>query len=210
MKSALILAFIAMPFFAEAKALQKTLEKYSGAATIQFDIHKIDEKIILGTKSESSGLLKFQKNKIYLLQEGEKKVEIFYVDRTLSLVEYPDADFGPDGKRKITILKNTSPPLIKSLLSLFSNPKTFAKEFSVVSEKSQDDLLVIELKPKQKNIKNLVLKIKSTDSSLIELSFVDDVETKTTLQFSNLKLNTKMKTSDFHYKSLKTDEVMTQ
>lgn len=210
MKSALVFALILAPVFASAKALQKTLEKYSGAATIQFDIHKIDEKIILGTKSESSGLLKFQKNKIYILQEGEKKVEIFYADKTLSLIEYPDADFGPDGKRKVTILKNTAPPLIKSLLSLFSNPKSFSKDFSVVSEKIIEDLLIIELKPKQKNIKNLVLKIRPADSSLTELSFVDDVETKTTLQFSNLKLNSKMKTSDFHYKSLKTDEVMTQ
>lgn len=210
MKSALFFAFILNSFFAGARPLQKTLEKYSGASTIQFDIHKIDEKIILGTKSESTGLLKFQKNKIYILQQGEKKVEIFYVDKTLSLIEYPDADFGPDGKRKITILKNTAPPLIKSLLSLFSNPKSFSKDFSVVSEKAVDDLLVIELKPTQKNIKNLILKIKPADSSLTELSFVDDVETKTTLQFSNLKLNSKMKTSDFHYKSLKTDEVMTQ
>ena len=210
MKSFFFFTLILTSVFANAKVLQKALEKYSGAATIQFDIHKIDEKIILGTKSESSGLLKFQKNKIYILQEGEKKVEIFYVDKTLSLVEYPDADFGPDGKRKITILKNSAPPLIKSLLSLFSNPKTFSKEFSVVSEKTVDDLLVLELKPKQKNIKNLVLKVRPTDSSLIELSFVDDVETKTTLQFSNLKLNSKMKSSDFQYKSLKTDEVMTQ
>ena len=210
MKSFFFFTLTLISIFANAKVLQKALEKYSGAATIQFDIHKIDEKIILGTKSESSGLLKFQKNKIYILQEGEKKVEIFYVDKTLSLVEYPDADFGPDGKRKITILKNSAPPLIKSLLSLFSNPKTFSKEFSVVSEKTVDDLLVLELKPKQKNIKNLVLKVRPTDSSLIELSFVDDVETKTTLQFSNLKLNSKMKSSDFQYKSLKTDEVMTQ
>lgn len=210
MKSVLFFTLILTSFFASAKALQKTLKKYSGADTIQFDIHKIDEKIILGTKSESSGLLKFQKNKIYILQQGEKKVEIFYVDKTLSLIEYPDADFGPDGKRKVTILKNTAPPLIKSLLSLFSSPKTFSKEFSVVSEETIDDSLIIELKPKQKNLKNLILKIKPADSSLIELSFVDDVETKTTLQFSNLKLNSKMKTSDFYYKSLKTDEVMIQ
>ncbi len=210
MKSVLLFTLVLASVSANAKALQKTLEKYSGAATIQLDIHKIEEKIILGTKYESNGLLKLKKNKIYILQEGEKKVEIFYVDKTLSLVEYPDADFGADGKRKVTILRNTAPPLIKSLLSLFSNPKMFSKEFSVVSEKSVEELLVIELKPKQKNIKNLILKIKPSDSSLTELSFVDDVEIKTTLQFSNLKLNSKMKTSDFHYKSLKTDEVMTQ
>ena len=193
-----------------AKLLQKTLEKYSAATTIQFDIKKTDEKIILGTKTESKGVLKFQKDKIYILQDGEKKVEIFYAGKILSLVEYPDADFGPSGNRKVTILKNTSPPLIKSLLDLFSNPKNFAKEFSVVSEKSAEDSVVIELKPKQSNIKNLILKVKAADFTLTEMSFVDDVETRTTLQFSNLKLNIKMKKADFQYRSLKTDEVMTQ
>lgn len=201
---------IFLAFSVEAKALQKTLEKYSAATSIQFDIKKTDEKIILGTKSESSGVLKYQKNKIYILQDGEKKVEIFYANRVLSLVEYPDADFGPGGSRKITVLKNSTPPLIKSLLSLFSDSKAFAKEFSVISEKTEGDELVFDLKPKQKNIKHLFLRVRKSDLSLTQLSFVDDVETKTTIQFSNLKMNSKMNHSDFYYKSLKTDEVMTQ
>lgn len=199
-----------LPFSAQAKVLQKALEKYSKASSIQFDIKKTDEKIILGTKSDSEGILKFQKNKIYILQNGDKKVEIFYADKVLSLVEYPDVDFEPEAKRKVTIIKSAPPPLIKSLLSLFSNPQSFNKEFSTVSEKKENGLVVVDLKPKQKNIKNLTLKINSTELDLVELSFVDDVETKTTLLFSNLKINSKMNKNVFQYKSLKTDEVMTQ
>lgn len=210
MKFSLYLVAFILPIFADAKTLQKALEKYSKATSIQFDIKKTDEKIILGTKSESQGLLKFQKNRIYILQNSDKKVEIYYVDKVLTLVEYPDADFGPDGKRKVTILKNSVPPLIKSLLSLFSSPQNFSKEFSTLSEKTENGFLVVELKPKQRNIKNLFLKIKSDTLDLMELSFVDDVETKTALQFSNLKLNLKMKKCDFEYKALKTDEVMNE
>lgn len=210
MKFTLFAVVVLTSFLASAKALQKTLEKYSGAETIQIDVKKTDEKVILGTKSESIGMLKFQKNKIYILQNGDKKVEIFYADKVLSLVEYPDADFGPDGKRKVTVLRNPGSPLIKSLLALFSNTKSFNKEFSQVSEKTVNGSIIVELKPKQKNIKNLVLKINKLDLLLEELSFVDDVETKTTLQFSNLKLNTKMNKTDFQYKSLMTDEVMTE
>lgn len=196
-----------MASFVHAKALQLALEKYSRSSTIQFDIKKIDEKITL--RSESTGVLKFHKNKIYIMQNGDKKTEVFYVDNVLTLVEYPDADFGPNGNRKVTILKNTPSPLIKSLSSLFSDPKSFTKEYLVISEKIVDGLLVLELKPKQKSIKNLVLKIKPADHSLIELSFIDDVETKTTLLFSNVKLNSKMSKADFQYRPLKTDEVMT-
>ncbi|MGZ3692384.1 MAG: hypothetical protein ACXVAX_12830, partial [Pseudobdellovibrio sp.] len=80
--------------FAKTSYLQKTLNKYSQAKSVQVDIKKTDEKIVLGTKSESSGILKYEKNKIYISQNGDKKVEFFYNDSTLTLVEYTDADFG--------------------------------------------------------------------------------------------------------------------
>ncbi len=194
----------------EAQALQKTLKKYSKAKSLQFDIKKTDEKIIMGTRSEYKGLLKFQKNKIYIMQDGDKKVEVFYMDKTLTLVEYPDADFGPAGKRKVTVLKNADSPLIKSLLSLFSTPKVFNQQFATISEKNSQGISTVELKPKAENIKNLFLKVNAKNSKLLELSFTDDVETKTTMQFDNEKLNNKMRKSEFQYKLLTTDEVLTQ
>lgn len=210
MKSTYVALVMFLSFALEAETLQKTLEKYSAASSIQFDIKKIEEKIIIGTRSQAEGVLKYQKNKIYISQNGDKKVEIFYADKVLSLVEHPDADFDSKGRRKVTVLKNSSSPLIKNLLSLFSNSQNFKKEFSTVSEKTEDGLLVIDLKPKQKDIKNLILKINPEDFNLVELSFIDDVETKITLQFSNLKLNKIMGKSQFQYKRLKTDEVITQ
>lgn len=196
------------------QVLQKVLAKYSKARSLQFDIKKIDEKIILGSRSESQGVLKFQKNNIYFLQNGDKKIEAYYSNKTLTLIEHPDEDFNTDpntaAKRKVTILKDASSPLIKNLLSLFSSPQKFNNEFSTLSEKSFKEIVTVELRPKQKNIKNLSLKINTQELSIVELTFIDDVETKTTLQFSNLKLNSKMKKSDFQYKPLKTDEVMTQ
>ena len=190
--------------------MQKTLQKYAKASSLQFNIKKIDEKIVLGTKSESQGLLKYQNNKIYILQNGDKKVEVFYFGKNLTLVEYPDADFNAAGKRKVTILKNTSSPLVKSLLNLFSDTAGFNKQMTVISEKTVDGVLSVELSSKAENMKNLALKINVKDLNLMELSFVDDVETKTTLQFEKLKLGAKIKKSEFQYKPLKTDEVLIQ
>jgi len=195
-------------------ALQKTLKKYAKASSLQFDIKKTDEKVTLGTKSESEGLLKYQKNKIYILQNGEKKTEIYYFNKSLTLVEHPDLDFGTDGKRKVTILKNTPLPLINSLLSLFSDTKNFNKQFLTVSERNIDGVFIVELQPQRKTdsekIKGLILKISNKNFELLELSFVDDIETKTTLQFENSKINMKMKKSEFQYRSLKSDEVLIQ
>lgn len=205
----LVLSFFAA-FSVQAQTLQKALQKYSKATSIQFDIKRTDEKVILGTKSEAAGILKYQKNRIYIQQNSDKKTELFYSDKVLTLVDHPDADFGADGKRKVTVIKKTVPPLVKSLLNLFSNPKNFNKDFSVVTQAESEGVYTATLKSKLANIKNLNLKINSKDLSLVEMSFVDDVDTKTTLQFSNLQLNKKMSKTDFQFKPLKTDEVLTQ
>ncbi|MEK6628529.1 MAG: outer membrane lipoprotein carrier protein LolA [Bdellovibrionota bacterium] len=210
MKFVVFVFSIFIALFAEAHTLRKTLEKYSKATSLKFDIKKVDEKVALGTKSESHGILKYQKNKMYILQNGDKKVEIFYLNKALTLVEYPDADFDETEKRKVTVIKNASSPLITSLLNLFSNPKEFNKQFSTISENVHNDVFTAELKPKLNNIKNLSLKINKKTLELIELSFIDDVDTKTTLHFENSKHNAKMLRSEFQYKQLKTDEVMIQ
>lgn len=200
----------------KTKDLQKVLEKYSNALSIQADIKKTDEKIILGSTSESQGVFKFQKDKIYILQNNDKKTEVFYMNKILTLVEYPDVDFAATSdlkngsKRKVTILKKAAPPLIKNLLNFFSSPKNFNNEFSMVSEKLVGDFQNIELKSNQKNIKNLNLRINTKNLELVELSFVDDVSTRTTLLFSNQKLNSKMNKGEFQYKQLTTDEVINE
>lgn len=194
--------------FANSQTLQKALEKYAKATAIEFDIKKTDEKVILGTKAESRGVLKYQQNKIYISLNGDKKTEFIYTGKSLALIEYPDADFDPSGKRKVTLLKKNVPPLVKSLLNLFSNPKQFRKDFAVVSESAAQGILTSTLKSSQKNIKSFTVKISEKDLTLTEISFVDEVDTKTTIEFTNQKLNAKISKSDFQYKPLKTDEVM--
>jgi len=210
MKFLTLIVLFLTSFQTSAQTLQKALQKYAKASSIQFDIKKTDEKVVLGTKSEAQGILKYQSKRIYIQLNSAKQTELFYDNKVLTLVEHPDADFGPDGKRKVTIVKKNLPPLVKSLLNLFSDPKSFNREFSVVSQSESAGLFTATLKPKEPGIKNLFLKINSKDSVLTEMSFVDDVETRTTLVFSNLQLNKKMNKSEFKYKPLKTDEVMNQ
>lgn len=191
-----------------AVSLQKVLEKYAKALTLQADIKKTDEKIILGTKTESKGKLKYAGKKIHITLEGEKKVEFLYANQTVTLVEYPDADFAPNGARKVTVLKKSIPPFLDSLLSLFSNPKGFNKAFAVVSEKKEKDTATVELKPEQKTIKSLTLKIDLKANVLTEVVFVDDVETKTTIEMTDTLFNKKFEKNEFTFIKLTTDEEM--
>ena len=190
-----------------AKEFTQTLSKYAGAESVQVHLKKSDEKSTLGTKSVSEGILKFSKNKIFIVLNGEKKIEFFYNKNTIWLVEYPDLDFDKNGKRKVTVLKKNTPVLISGLINLFSNQKKFLKEFKVLGEKKEGNKLTVEFKPAQKNLKSFTLVIGSKENQINQVIFTDDVDTKTTLELSELKLNKKMTAADFEFKKLKSDEV---
>jgi outer membrane lipoprotein-sorting protein len=189
------------------KEFTKTLSKYSTAQNVEVGLKKTDEKAALGTKSVSEGVLKFAKDKIYIMLNGEKKIEFFYKKNTVWLIEYPDLDFDKDGKRKVAVLKKSTPVLMSGLINLFSNQKKFLKEFKVISEKQDGNTLTIEFLPKQKNLKSFTLIIDKKDRLIKQVIFTDDIDTKTTLDLSNLKMNKKMSSSEFDYKKLKSDEV---
>lgn len=193
---------------AKKNSLQQVIEKHAKAQNLSYEIKKIDEKIMLGTKSQSTGIIVFEKNKIYIEQNAEKKSQIYYKDKILKLVENPDPDFDKDGKRKVTIIKKNIPPLVRSLVSLFSSPKNFGKEFSVISEKYADGAYKIELKSLKSNVNTLQLTYDSKSWTLKELFYQDDVNNKTTIIFSNYKANAKIDKSIFHFKELASDEVI--
>ena len=193
---------------AKSSVLQKTLDKYAQAQSLQADIKKIDDKVVLGTKSESQGQMKYQNKKIHIVLNSEKKVEFFYSNQTVVLVEYPDADFAKDGARKVTTLKKSIPPFLEGLLNLFSNPKSFNKSFRVVSEKIDQNIATIDLQPEQKNIKSLSLKIDTKTNLLTQILFVDDAETKTSIDLTNTVLNKKIDKNEFTFVKQKTDEEM--
>lgn len=188
--------------------LTQVLGKYTKASSVEVSLKKTDEKNALGTKTSSEGLLKFSKNKIYILLNGDKKIEFYYKANKIWLVEYPDLDFDKNGKRKVTILTKSTPVLLKGLINLFSNQKKFLKEFKIVKELKDQDNLIVELKPSEKNLKSFSLIINTKERSINQVTFVDDVDTKTTLELSHLKLNRKMTAADFQFKSQKTDEVI--
>ncbi len=202
-----ILVLFHIPSALAASEYSNILSKYTSAQNVEVNLKKTDEKLTLGTKSVSEGLLKFAKDKIYISLQGDKKIEFFYQKNIIWLVEYPDQDFEKDGHRKVAIFKKTSPVLMSGIINLFSNQKKFLKEFKVLSEKKDNDILKVEFKPSQKNLKTLTLVISLKERTINQVIFVDDVDTKTTLELDKLKLNKKMSSAVFEFKELKSDEV---
>lgn len=184
------------------------LGKYSSATALQFSIEKTDEKKALGTKSSQLGQLIYSSGKINLVLNGDKKTEVIFNGKSLWLIEYPDVDFDPKGKRKITLLAEQQPVIAKQLVSVFSSPTVFAKSFSVVSEKIEGATLTAEYKSANTEIKNFKIDFNTKTKLIEKISFVDDVQTQTSIVFQKTQFLTSAPKGVFQFIRKKNDEVM--
>ena len=186
------------------------LNLYSNAKYITVDIEKQDEKLTLGTKSINKGTMKYSGGKFYLLLNSDKKTELFFKDQKLTLVDHPDQDFDKDGIRKVTVITKKTPAFLQSLVDLFSNSKTFFKEFKITKSELKGDRLVLDLKPKMENLKNFKLELNVPQKKILSIVFTDDVDTMTSILFKDLSLKKKISKSTFEYKAKASDQVVTQ
>lgn len=213
----LILLLISVSAFAKAdknsdnkKVATEVIDRYGKSKFVTADIEKIDEKTTLGTKTINKGTLKYSTGKFYLVLQSDKKTEIYYKSQHLTLVDYPDTDFDKNGVRKVTHVVNNGPAFLKSLVNLFSNSKNFFQQFKILSSTREGEIVTLELKPSVPSLKDFKLVIDSKLKNVKSISFTDDVNTHTTVQFTNLDLKTIIPKSTFEFKANKTDQEVTR
>lgn len=192
------------------KTAIEIIDRYGKAKFITADIEKTDEKIILDTKTISKGIIKYSAGKFYLLLQSDKKAELFFKGRHLTLVDYPDLDFDKDGARKITRIKDKTPAFLKSLIDLFSNSKVFFDQFKILDTSIQKNILILNLKPTRGSLKNFQLELNTKEKTIQAIHFTDDVKTVTTIQFNHLDLKTMIPKEIFEFKAKKSDQEVTQ
>lgn len=197
---------------AEAKSLLlKTLNKYSTKEAIVLDIERLDDKVALGTTASSKGVLKYSKNKLYIELNADTKSELFYKNKKVTLVEYPDKDFDENGNRKVTILTKNSPAVVSSFINLFSNPKKFIQDFKITStDKIEKEAIKINFKPKNSSIEHLGLVLNIKTQTVEKVEFIDDVKTKTEINVVKTTFQKHLPNKTFDYKQEKTDQVHTE
>lgn len=205
-------SYATKPSVTEAKSkLMVVLKKYSRQNAIILNIEKVDEKVTLGTTVKSHGLLKYAKNKIFMQLDGAVKSEMYYKNKKVTLVEFPDKDFDESGNRKVTILTKNSPAVANGFINLFSNPNKFIQDFKILSsEKESDKKISINFKPKMKNLESLRLSIDLKTNNIDQVEFVDDVKTKTLINITKTEFKDSLPAKVFDYKQLKTDQVHTE
>ncbi len=186
------------------------LDKYSSAKFITVAVEKNDEKLTLGSKSTSEGIIKYASGKFYLSLNSDKKTELYFKDQKLTLVDYPDQDFDKDGIRKVTVISKNTPAFLQSLVHLFSDSKKFFNEFEIISADVTENILTLNLKPKMASLKDFKIDLNIKTKTILAIKFVDDVETQTTITFKKFDLKRKISKSTFEYKIQASDQVVTQ
>lgn len=194
-------------FVVEKSKAEKILTQYANSKAVKFEIEKTDEKKVLGTKKTTKGQLTIAGSKFNLLTTGERKTEIISTGKKMWLIEYADSDFEPSGKRKVTELSKKQPLLARQIVQIFSNPKKFMNTAQVDSAQIVNDEISLNIKPASKDLRSFQLMLNQKIFHLTSISFTDDVDTLTTIKFTNVQKLTKVPTKMFEFKKQKTDEV---
>ncbi len=188
--------------------ISKTLLRYSEAAGVRAQFIKTDAKKTLGTKKSVLGEMRYSDNKINIVLNGDKKTEIIYNGNNLWLIEYPDLDFDPKGKRKVTEIKDHKPVLAQQIVGLFQKPEHFLKKFKIISEKNEGKMKIIGLESKDKAIQNFEVEFNTAKLLINSIRFIDDVQTETKIEFKETEFLKTPPQDIFNYKRKKDDEVL--
>ena len=148
-----------------------------------FSSIKTDLKKTLGIKNTNPGELQYAEGKINISISGEKKSEIIYNGNDLWVIEYPDLDFDPKAKRKVTEIQNHKPALAQQIIGLFQAPEIFIKNFKTVSEIVNGKMTTVRFESKDKAIQNFEVEFNTQKLLINSIQFTDDVQTQTHIEF---------------------------
>jgi outer membrane lipoprotein-sorting protein len=188
--------------------MSKTLSRYSDAAGVRAQFIKTDAKKTLGTKKSVLGEMQYSDNKINIVLAGEIKTEIIFNGNNLWLIEYPDLDFDPKGKRKVTEIKDHKPVLAQQIVGLFQKPEQFIKKFKIISEKNEGKIKIVSFQSKDKAIQNFDVEFSIAKLLINSIRFTDDVQTETKIEFKETEFLKIAPQGIFNYKRKKDDEVL--
>lgn len=184
----------------------KIFKNHSQAAEVKFEITKKDIKKTLGTESSIEAVLNYSQGRIFYSVEKPNKVEIIF-NKKIWLIEYPDLELDPNGKRKVTIFESNKVLFIKKMSELLSKPES-ALSSKTTYENANEKIIINLPDAKDQIVKQLKVVLNKKTETLDTISFEDDIGTETIIKFEKTTFEKKTDSKKFNYKKQKTDEVI--
>lgn len=180
--------------------LDRVMKNYKTASTIIFDVKKTVISEVLEKESVYRGIIRFANGKINWTNDEPEKSTMIYDGKVLWTIQYPPAEFNsPPQIAKTNLKKSKNTPLV--LNSIFGS-KPLKNYFEIIPEKGDGNLKDFLLKDKKKNlgIKEMLLTIDVKTEKIISLSYKDEVENSTRLEFKSTRFNERIKDAIFSFK----------
>lgn len=194
---------------AQNEDLEKIMKSYKGADTIILDVKKTVKSEVLDKESSYWGIIRFAKGKIHWVNEEPEKSMMIYDGAVLWTIQYPPKEFNsPPQIAKTNLKKSKNTPLV--LNSVFGS-KPLKNYFDITADKSEGSVKSFILKAKKDNlnVKEIYLTIDTKLEKILALSYKDEVDNSTKLEFKSTRFNEKIRPATFSYKPPK-DSVVTE
>ena len=189
------------------KVLQEISKKYRSSALVKIETNKKVTSELMGRTTEYKGVMHLSKGKFRWENETPEKSLLLFDGTTIWNVQYPPADLGgPVQVARAKLNKNTKSQI---LISTLIGKDPIEKNFEVLSEKTEQDIIVIELKPLSSDmrVKDLTLELEPTSKWILKISFKDDVNNLTVIEMKQTEFIKKENKKLFKYEIPKDAQV---
>ncbi|HPI40076.1 MAG TPA: outer membrane lipoprotein carrier protein LolA [Pseudobdellovibrionaceae bacterium] len=191
----------------EKDRFSEVFKKYNKSSLVSMDISKKVKSEILGTEKIQTGKLYFSNEKFRITFFEPQKEMIIYDGKTL----WTEQILGSSASEKIQVgkLKITEANKSQILLSVLFDNMFFLKNFKRISTVKKGNLFIYSFKPLNSdlNILKLSMSVQDIDQSIVSITYEDDLNNQTELDFLNVIFSTQKQPDLFKYNPPKKAEV---
>lgn len=187
-------------------SLEKVAKKYRSAKLVEMSVEKTVKSDLLGKETKYDGKIFLASGKFRWENFKPEETLVVFDGKTIWSVQIPPKEFGGaiQVAKGAVDAKNRSHILISSLLGA-----DLKKNFKLLSEKAEGDLVKIQVEPLNGGltVKSLALTVHPNEGTLKSISYLDDIGNLTTMIFSKIKFLKKENKNLFKYQPPKDAQV---
>ncbi|HEY8269564.1 MAG TPA: outer membrane lipoprotein carrier protein LolA [Pseudobdellovibrionaceae bacterium] len=187
--------------------LKEVGKKYRNSKLVKIETHKKVTSELLGKTTTYDGIIYLAQGKFRWQNETPEHSLLLFDGEIIWNVQYPPKDLGgPVQVAKAKVDKNTKSQI---LISTLIGKEPIEKNFKVVREKAEKNILSIELEPRKSDVrvKGLTLNIEVNSKLIKNISFKDDVNNTTEIEMKKTEFLSKENKELFKYKIPKDAQV---
>ncbi|MBC7371011.1 MAG: outer-membrane lipoprotein carrier protein LolA [Bdellovibrionaceae bacterium] len=189
------------------RVLKEIGKKYRNTNLVKIETNKKVTSELMGKTTEYKGTIYLSKGKFRWENDTPEQSLLMFDGKTIWNVQYPPKDLGgPVQVARAKLDKNTKSQI---LISTLIGKEPIDKNFEVLSEKTEQAVVVIELKPLSSDlrVKQLTLELEPTSKWILKISYKDDVDNLTVIEMKKTEFIKKENKSLFKYEIPKDAQV---